>query len=454
MPCTAHGFRWPNTDTINSQPTGTVCLHERLPIAYTSGQAGTYSEMDPGAAFIALYRDPLRCAVVFTPNVATDQGNPAATPPVPPTYQSYAYDAVFSGKTSFALPSTMHTGSPIPIAVSYLKARNAWRPHGDYLYCGTARKNPSLDFVYLDKGASVHFSQTYVGSSTADLIGITKWDGGDCTELSPLTFSGGTANFVATQPCYLAFSFIPEAYTTTTNVRFYLIGSGDVFAHRSAPGAFEHYNQLQTYRTIGNSILWKDVANELNKNGSIFAGTINDGTPFWNHLTAANITPLGDSYTGKMVKGLYAFVKPTSQSDFNMKKCMEITDGVLTGSNYYLDSENGLSYSVVRGDVQFAGSNAASVAPGAVYLFVFASCYEYTTNDQWIEREFSEYSWSQGMDALEGISRVPAYHENPLHFSDLVAFGRTLAKFVTKHRATIAHGLNMAAHLAATVAAL
>lgn len=182
---------------FDSVPSAVDSLHSLYTIKQPTNLQ-TYPSMPIGNTFAALFKDPLRSSIVFTPNP-----NTAGTP------VTYSYVASFRNGTNtnaFYTPaSTNSTGVTQSLEPLYFISTGVWSPHGNRLYPGLAGNG--YYYVWVDYTATVTIVQSSADTS-AELI-CAYYSGKD--EILPtLKFSSTTVTYTQalTTGGYVRFAYL------------------------------------------------------------------------------------------------------------------------------------------------------------------------------------------------------------------------------------------------------
>jgi hypothetical protein len=403
----------------DSRPTGVVALHS-LTTQKQPTNAGTYNSMPIGTSFCALFRDPFRAMIVFTPNTAAAQ---------------YTYVGQFRTSVNVLNPyfvfANIAQAEEVPLNMVYLKASTAFAPHGSYLFPGSFDDDR---YVWLDLGASITVVQSV--ADTGGRLSLFAWDG------SAVQFAVGLFNTttVTVTNTFATGSYVSMQYSsqtnppTNTNLTVSFGGTGDVFAHLAVPNVINHLQQLTAVRMNAASIMMTPVAAALNRGGTITGGDLEANALWYNYTNTNAITslPSGNFSEKDFMVGMYSFLKPGSIDDFAVRNNCTVDSGIPTQCYWNLTDKARYNVFVLNSDV------TGAVSPGLEFLL---TCYwdlEFQTSDEWFETHLPTGSHYDTIDALELCERVPVFHDNPLHFSDVKAALSGGYNFIRKHSSKIA----------------
>lgn len=406
----------------DSRPTGVVALHS-LTTQKQPNNAGTYVSMPIGTTFCALFRDPFRAMIVFTPNTV------GAT---------YTYVGQFRTSTNVLNPyfvsGNIAQAEEIPLNMVYLKASSAFAPHGTYLFPGSFDDDR---YVWLDYGATITVVQSV--ADTGGRLSVFTWDGSAVPFLVGLfnTTTVTVTQSIATGS-YVSLQYSSQTNPPTgTNLTVSVVGTGDVFAHMAVPNVINHLQQLTAVRMNAASIMMSPVAAAINRGGTITGGDLEANVLWYNYTNTNAITslPCGNFSEKDFMVGMYSFLKPGSIEDFAVRNNCTVDSGIPTQCYWYLADKARYNVFVLNSDV------TGTVSPGLEFLL---TCYwdlEFQTSDEWFETHLPTGSHYDTIDALELVERVPVFHDNPLHLSDVKAALAGGYNFIRKHSAKIGGAL-------------
>jgi hypothetical protein len=397
------------SDAGESQPTAATNLHRYMAISQPA-VLGTYTSMPTGTTYVGFFRDPLRSTVLFTPNTAT---------------KTYAYTAYFHSSANTNVVTLSSAGDmsevldldPIYLAES---GSAGFKPHGDYLFCGTYA---GKSYVWVDLNATVTFTRSVTTNTTnTDIINVLRWEGDD-VDVSSLPFSGTNATVVFTNTYayggYYHFSYystMTTAAPASLNISFVLGGTGDVFGHLSVPNAINHLAQFTRARINAGSIMTSPTAALINRGGTITAGSIEGSLLWYNTVTPQFLANLPSTNMAEKdyATGMYAFLKPGGFPELSYYDYVVMAGTTPAAVGFPLKNNYRYLSFVLQSDV------VGSVSPGEEFLLSLNWDIEYQTSDLWLETHLSSSSVFMTMSAIEMMARVGQFHDNPLHFADII----------------------------------
>jgi len=427
-PAMSTGFRW--HDPNAGLPTGARAVHDIYAINQSTGNAADYTTVPSGTFATCLFRDPLRATVTFWANKLGKNKQ----------YNSVHWNGT-SQVAALPIPSTTSQETPISFVYANDQTGGTWAPHGPQMYAGTTLLNPSLDLIWLDNTDVIAFSQST--SETADHIVPYIYTPSGIVRGVPIVFSSSTASFNAATNAlasplgaYYTFGYANGSGVANA-VSFSVVGTGDSWAHRPIPGVNLHPNSLVQVRVLAASTLLTNCASAVYAEGQLYAAQFPMIEQWYTKLTSQTLTACSVKYVGQLATGMYSWLKPSTAQDLSYRPAFELTNGVISGTNYWIDETTTMI-------VVMATSVAANTGayPGLDLIISSDFAIEYQTEDVWDEIEYPEITAVQSMAVLDKVKYYDVFHENPLHMDDLRRYLSTAGSFVKKHAGKIGGALS------------
>lgn len=300
------------------------------------------------------------------------------------------------------------------------------KPHGDILFACT---DNGVAGMWVDgiAGAASNIQVTLSAnpSSTIGSIVLLTWSNGIWTENSRVQIAIGTQayNFPIGTSRYYAIQIVNNSNEQTVGV----VSSGtcDCWGHQPAPYLLTNANSVESIRTLGHSILVKNVTANQNKQGAIVGcqpGKSRAWTSFASFDNASDVFSVVRDYAGAantrpLETGFYAYVKPTDEEDVKLKEPFTISNvNGVAGSTVWTYAESsilGVPYVVVAAQ--------CNVSTPQDILVRTDQSGEYETGNQWfnVDRPRAEpQEWRDGMEALASMQQ---FYENPTHWKRILS---------------------------------
>jgi hypothetical protein len=396
-PAGARGLRF--RDIYSSDPTVALTLHSIVPINQSTGCHGTYAWQPSGQFTVYSFRDALRSFVYFAAN---------------PTSRAYQYNAAFYNDQ--ATPASV-TGSAtlrpqfqqgVDFAYFSTQTLAAWTPHGNILYPGVLGESK---FVWLDIAAAITFTLT--SADATNELAVYIFDGDARQPAAAVVFSatgGTTATFTAIEPGYYTFA-ISNTSGTANTYSAQINGTGDVWAHQSMPFVDNHLVDFNRVRVLAVSALVSNCASALNREGIVYAAQLPGAKLWFQNQSITNISNARTAFVAPLEKGVYGYLKPSGSDDFAYQTAAMTENGIVSSTGYRLDM--GYSYLAYT----MTTSQVGTVWPGIDLVLTVSVALEMVTDDQFFEAHVSEFSVVQFQTAMEKLSVMEQFHENPSHES-------------------------------------
>lgn len=412
-------------DVSNADSTVATQLHSYATYKQsTLSSAAVYANYQPlGTGTVVLFRDPLRAYVQFEAN---------------PSSSVYTYVAQFISPDSTtyvanqAVTAGNNTLSPL-----WFTATSVYQPHESYMYVGEYMGYP---WFWLDLGTTITFTQGI--AEVEDTVSVYLFDGNESqSEYAIVTFTGGVArSFTASAPGYYNFEYY-NAVSTANTVAISFTGQSETFSQHAAPFVSDHLLLLREGRVNAASLMMSPVANAFNLNGTIAGAWLEPNALWWQYLNQKTLSKLESSREFAFNTGIYAFIKPHSQGEFQYFNYVTASQtGIVTACRYPLiPAARPVIYSY---QVDTTTSSSNNVSLGCEYVLTYVVNLEIVTNDQWHEDHLASSEFRDFMDALSAVRHVEPFHENPLHAKDIINGLKRGFNFARKHVGVIGGALS------------
>jgi len=227
---------------------------------------------------------------------------------------------------------------------------------------------------------------------------------------------------------YYKFSY--RNTSAANKVAISISGTGDSFGHQAAVGAYSHVQYFQTFRCNAASIMVTPTCSVLNQSGSITSAVLPQGLDWTDYITPAAITTLNmcDYDRRNFSVGCYAFSPFQSLSDLQFTcgyGSATVNAVQVAGPTFSLIPAGRPIIMTISVDQE-----SATVAPALNFYLTAHHAFEFIASDQWLEEHPCSYMYEDTTRALEILSTVPVFHDNPFHFSDVVTAVKSGAHWV------------------------
>lgn len=298
-------------------------------------------------------------------------------------------------------------------------------PHGDYYYPVDAAGRKGI-FLSGTTAFPVNVS-VYVASGalvTDPRLLVYTWNGDGWTRLSAVAFApggavGGVATFAATTCGYFAFSVCCSANAVCT-VQMIFSSNGSVIGFRPLPGIDPLLNSIEAIRVSAAALMVTPHPSTLYEGGQICGIQLPSGVdPFGALLGRDPFTEWSGSANARTMvlkKGMYAFMKPTDVRDFDLQNPARVIEEELFNVVNPMYPTGG--WLVMATSV---GAVSGSYPAGIAHI---TRCYgaEFRTTNIWFQQMGPQLTPKDWDLALEIVRVAEQFHENPLHFKDIVNF--------------------------------
>lgn len=395
---------------FGSDETAVARLFRKVNIKSAGTGAGSVLPKTNVAAFA--FRDPLRSfihTVGMTPN----------------DYWDYASEgAVFAT----VLGTTAYVRYFGPLEYTGL---GTILPHGESLYPGRlGPSDPHRGFLVNvgDRFRIQISARPAVTTAAVYRVILMQLEGTVWSEapVSPGVISqttGGTVDYLPTELGYYSWALSTE-FNAASGVGLavidnscvvsvaHLAGSGNMssmWAQLSLPRISESIDSIKSFRISAVSLMLTNTASPLNRQGQVCGLQLPKQTHWYDYTDYEELASASKSHTINVVNGMYGFLKPTSPSDMDMDTCVFPVD----------ETETEYVFSLFpRTDYLCIQANITNVDGLQGY---FTPCHhiEFETLSQWYSLDLSKLGKDELDNALRVVARLPQWHENDLHFSDI-----------------------------------
>lgn len=369
---------------------------------------------------VFMYRDAARHTVTYRYNV------------IPYTYHAWM-QSVSGGSLSQEWTGTV-ISSGLGLDLAYLAPKDnaSIFAHGMYLPVGVTEANRKGG-VPMTKNEKFNFTcETGVGAEWSFAVQVYCFDGEDFKPVTsvPVPNSSVTSTaFTATFNGYYYFKVygiltsVPDEPVTLEDciITCNLENTGTpYFAHNMLPDLEHKLDAIRSIRIIGASMMYSNTAANLQKQGKIACFQAS-GNVHWTTFVDEGFKMISGAQGGSRAllaeKGLYAFVKPTGESDFEMMNPIDYDGSILCKIKFPLDKcKSYLAMAVsIEEDLGKAG------------IFTFGSSVEFETEDTWFivnEPKTDKRVFDQALNAVKSVQQ---FHENPLHIDEIWNSAKNLA---------------------------
>lgn len=404
---------------FGSDPTATAKLFRKLNLIFpTAGE--TDSDLAPTDMAGFLFRDALRSFIYAFGLTATD---------------TFVYGASFVCNVSCAPGVEYYPEYDTPFYPDL--SSSTVSPFGPYLYYGRNSKSDLHRGILMSAGMqmttilqptatfpagkNVIVNYWYFSKDTWESVGAILIVG----------TAGGTATCTATVTGYYSFTLTTDAEVATLTP-FKFTGSngigvnpgvaGMVWAQLSLPNLEDVLPVVKAFRTISASLMLTNTASPLNRQGQIVGLQLPRGSWPFDYLDFDEVASDLKSMTINIVNGMYGFLKPTAQSDFDMTVFQFSNSFSIAQTDYVFDLIPTSDYLTIHAQVVDPNGRQGFWTP--------AYCVEYESISQWSDLKISDAKPNDLAMALQAIAPIPQWHENDFHLGDIWEWIKDTAKDV------------------------
>jgi hypothetical protein len=212
-----------------------------------------------------------------------------------------------------------------------------------------------------------------------------------------------------------------------------------------------HWEQLANCKINAASIMVTPTAPAINIGGVITGGFVTDNSQWYNYLTVGAINNLPQQRMADLSfsSGMYAFLRPTTLFDLDYGHIIcRMEESYPTRVGFDLIQPSAYIVMIPK------SAGVTTTAPGQSYMLTVHTDVEYITNDQWFENHMANAAFSDTQLALEAISNVSVFHENPSHWAQITSAIKRGANFMRNNSSKLVSGFStLFPHLAGPIRA-
>jgi len=379
---------------------------------------------DSSDSALVVFGDLQRGYIVYDPNA---------------TSQAWSYTINYHNYTSTGGGTTFRMNTEEWPRISGATCGTTYKPHGQNLRA--AQNEEKIHLIWIDSPDGLS-TVTFTGLPASQYsFRVVHWFNGEMTE--PAVSFASTATFTYTVPTsgYYNFAFDESTGVVNNAITAIIAGTCSCMCHREVQDFYLNNVKINTGVVTAFSAMY------TNKGGTEFSvgeivGAQLDGDLNWMSAlnlstgaqqapaaAATNIKILPQHVWGKQPteNGFYCFKKPNDPDEFRLKRLLENPQmafqygtGTQLTEPYQLDTDE--PYLVILPHIPVSvGTNNTLIQAGD---YVIHWCLEYGTFNSWDAPRSSNVKPSQLMDIVNAMKVAPQFHENPLHFGDIVSFVR------------------------------
>jgi hypothetical protein len=353
------------------------------------------------------------------------------------TYSIYGKNLITSNNVpsvNFTQLGDFAPGRPTPIPIAYCKSAGTNGPHSQVMFCGTADglQSDPRRFILLNQGDTFEIAATWSGSNTVN-VGLDMYTPQgiipQAYTSTGVTGTSGLWDISITQTGYYCPSVITGAALSGftfnwSGGKFFNTGSTTaIFAQRPVAGFDLNWNVATSIRIAAASVLYTNKAAEMYRNGfftflqppkgSHWTDFISNQFIAGSGLAIKNVMGSRTAVNGEIKKGVYAFLKPTQDDDFQAHVYSQVIGGVLYDSFFPLNDKS--EFMMLWLNIPYQ-SGTPTAQDG---LLTISHGVEFEPLDTWRTRKIGTISIGNYRKAIAHLRDVPQVHENPNHLSDL-----------------------------------
>lgn len=401
-------YSWPRVASVyGSDLTATAKLYRKANVR--NGTSGFIGDISNSATTAFAFRDALRAGLYSFGLAGLD---------------NCVYQVQFN--VHVPLSNTEYYPEYLGPAVLDDVASNV-SPHGGYLYAGRlGPTDPSRGWLVSIGGVMNLSSDPIYGLPPGTKIGVilrrfvsNAWQ--DYAESSYNATDGLIQNFTADRTAYYAISYVvtlpgltsgPSAISGGT-LRIQQSGAASrvIWAQQALPNIEDVLSQVKSYSVPAVSLMYTNTASPLNRQGQIAGLQLPRETNPLAYIDMDILTSEAKVQIQDVVNGMYGFLKPSSPSDFDMKVFEYEAAFASIDTDFVFELIPKSDYLVVHAEVTDPN--------GRQGYWTFDWLQSYISLSQYADQRPPTCTWKDFDEALQMLSRIPQWHTNSLHLSDI-----------------------------------
>jgi len=335
-------------------------------------------------------------------------------------------NATYTALTSINMSNSPSTSYPryfSPLEIDL--AISSVAPHGEFLYLGRNGRTDQLRGILMTAGTSL----TITWPAAAGLIPLTnivttvrKFEADQWVEETTYSHPANapaTHVYFAVVSGYYAWEASVDLFgsniTTVIEPNVTVQSTGglaaSMWAQLPLPNVEDVLPVVKAYRVTSVSAMLTNTASPLNRQGQITGIQLPKESNWLDYLDFDTLASLMKSETLNVVNGMYGFLKPTSEDDFEMKVFQFTSSSSDIPVDYVFELIPESDFLAIHAQVITTNGQQGYWTP--------AYNVEYESVSQWTELRVSEADDNDLLRALQLLSNVPQWHENDFHFSDI-----------------------------------
>lgn len=316
-----------------------------------------------------------------------------------------------------------------------------FKPHTDVVYGATPDGTSQAPdrFYWLEKDtviAAEIFGTNNLPTTPLFNLVIKRWEVDktvqNYTSSAPVTIAtSAISSTIVDLPGYYSITFAlstaaAPALNAYFSVKITYSGSTFVHGHRPAPNLATNISTIKASRVSANSILLKNIAAPIYREGRIAANQFPDKTVWYENMTFTRVSSAPTSITIEAKNGIYGYRKPTSPSDYDLKSYFTVSNGQIYDSFWPLNRSAFVCIAV-------------QVSQDTAKDFTFEVCpmIEFTTENNFFPTAVPDITNASFEEAMMILKSLVQFVENPIHIPVLLhgiqAIAKTGAAAVAKY---------------------
>lgn len=410
LPSDFHPYRMRNE--YSTEETALFHVFEEHRAYPSGGVGGANEQLRDDTHMEMIFQDLLRNRISYV-------RNPSGSP--------WGYQWVFRRNASTGAETTavtINAGTSEVLVPSHANATTTFQPHGPIYF---AESDQFYTGMWCDDGPVVHSTlrvsfNIAVTAATGRIV-LMFYSNGSWVESASTNLTVGPTFWDFTLGTTGIYAIRVENPNIAVNASVLLSGTCGCWGHFPAPYVVSNAASIESARSLGHSILFRNTAAPLNQQGYITGIQPGKGRFYGGFITGDGLTdiyPTVRDYTGAspsrpLATGMYAFVKPTEEEDLKFRTPFTVSNAAgSTVTNWtcartpILDTE----YVVIV--------SQCNTAAGRDFVIRTDFSGEFETSNQFFNVDKPRAEPGDWRDGMEALASFQQFYDNPIHWKRIL----------------------------------
>lgn len=297
------------------------------------------------------------------------------------------------------------------------------QPHGPILYPGQVDDDTRQ---YFYAGYNKTFTLANNIGTALSVYTYRYWQGIITPGPTFNVANGTSATYTTTlQNGYYGFDVYGAAVATGTfsfSLSAPVVASPAIYewGHFALPDLTSVADSVDAIKIYGAALMYTNTAAPINRQGKIAGCQIPQGREWFDYVDYSIVSTLESACVKSAENGIYGFLKPMQAGDYDFRDRNKLNSAGIQDSWFKLNPDSDF--------LAIALNVNTTAGQDGQYLASFAI--EFETQKQWFEKEVPSINARATEFAVGMVGKMPQWHENPLHLSDITNWLKDTASSV------------------------